>query len=185
MAVLIQLRRGSASDWTTHNPTLEEGEFGVELDTGKFKVGNGVDDWNALPYSSGDDGVDGADGALWYAGAGAPGAELGNEGDFYLDSENGDVFKKEGAEWTQVLNMIGPAGAPPLQTLHVIEDATGDITLDFSTHPVYVVHQGSDDVAYTLSSPLPFVLEGWDSAIWDFSDSSQYPTLQNNPLPSK
>ena len=46
----IQLRRGTAADWTTVNPTLAAGELGVELDTGKRKLGNGVDDWQTLPY---------------------------------------------------------------------------------------------------------------------------------------
>jgi hypothetical protein len=42
MAVQIQLRRGTASQWTSANPILAEGEMGVELDTGKWKFGNGT-----------------------------------------------------------------------------------------------------------------------------------------------
>lgn len=53
MAVQIQYRRGTAAQWTSVNPVLAQGEPGYEYDTGKFKVGNGVDNWNALPYSSG------------------------------------------------------------------------------------------------------------------------------------
>ena len=51
MAVQIQLRRGIASLWTSANPTLAQGEFGYELDTGYFKVGNGINDWNTLSYA--------------------------------------------------------------------------------------------------------------------------------------
>jgi hypothetical protein len=29
---------------------LYEGEFGIEIDTGRYKVGNGVSPWNNLPY---------------------------------------------------------------------------------------------------------------------------------------
>ena len=53
MAVKIQFRRGTASEWTTNNPILSQGEVGYEYDTGKFKVGNGLTVWNTLPYSSG------------------------------------------------------------------------------------------------------------------------------------
>ena len=52
MATPIQLRRGTASLWTSVNPTLAEGEMGVELDTGKFKIGNGSNNWGGLAYSS-------------------------------------------------------------------------------------------------------------------------------------
>ena len=61
MAVQIQIRRGSASNWTASNPILAEGEMGLELDTGKLKFGDGVTAWNSLAYSIGTDGADGAD----------------------------------------------------------------------------------------------------------------------------
>lgn len=50
VAVNIQLRRDSAAQWATVNPVIAEGEIGYELDTGKIKVGNGIDAWNDLPY---------------------------------------------------------------------------------------------------------------------------------------
>jgi hypothetical protein len=53
MAVQIQLRRGTASQWTSANPILAEGEMGVELDTGKWKFGNGTGTWSILAYGSG------------------------------------------------------------------------------------------------------------------------------------
>lgn len=52
MSIRIQLRRGNASEWTSANPILAIGEFALELDTHKYKIGNGVDAWNDLPYSS-------------------------------------------------------------------------------------------------------------------------------------
>jgi hypothetical protein len=57
MAIQIQLRRGDAADWTSANPLLAEGEVGVEIDTLKLKVGNGTDNWNALPYFGGGGGT--------------------------------------------------------------------------------------------------------------------------------
>ena len=52
MAVVtqIQIRRGTASQWTSANPTLAAGEFGYESDTGKFKIGNGSTAWTSLSY---------------------------------------------------------------------------------------------------------------------------------------
>ena len=50
MANRIQLRRGGAQEWANANPTLAQGELGIELDTGRFKIGDGVTAWNSLRY---------------------------------------------------------------------------------------------------------------------------------------
>jgi hypothetical protein len=50
MATQIQLRRGTAAQWTTANPVLANGEPGLETDTGKWKFGNGSSNWAALSY---------------------------------------------------------------------------------------------------------------------------------------
>lgn len=52
MAVQIQFRRDSAANWTAANPTLAQGEMGLELDTAKYKIGDGSTAWNSLAYSS-------------------------------------------------------------------------------------------------------------------------------------
>jgi hypothetical protein len=46
----ILLRRGTAAQWTAANPTLAQGEIGLETDTGKIKIGNGSAVWTALGY---------------------------------------------------------------------------------------------------------------------------------------
>ena len=46
----IQIRRDTASNWTTANTILTEGELGYETDTRKAKIGNGTSAWNSLPY---------------------------------------------------------------------------------------------------------------------------------------
>ena len=50
MAVNILLRRGTAAEWTASNPILLEGEVGVETDSKKLKVGDGLTVWASLPY---------------------------------------------------------------------------------------------------------------------------------------
>jgi len=52
MAVQIQLRRGTASAWTSANPTLAVGELAIETDTDKYKIGDGSTAWTSLGYSS-------------------------------------------------------------------------------------------------------------------------------------
>lgn len=63
MALPVQFRRGTATEWTTANPILAQGEMGLETNTGSFKLGNGVDTWTALPYTSGPPGPTGPTGA--------------------------------------------------------------------------------------------------------------------------
>lgn len=53
MADRIQYRRGLASQWTSVNPVLANGEPGYETDTGFKKVGDGTTPWNSLPYMFG------------------------------------------------------------------------------------------------------------------------------------
>ena len=49
---LIQVRRDTASNWTSVNPTLAAGEMGFETDTGKLKIGTGSTAWTSLSYAS-------------------------------------------------------------------------------------------------------------------------------------
>ena len=51
MAIIIQLRRGTASQWASANPVLYMGEIVVETDTYQIKIGNGVTAYNSLGYA--------------------------------------------------------------------------------------------------------------------------------------
>ena len=50
MANKIQVRRGTASAWTSANTLLSQGEIGFETDTNKFKIGDGTNNWADLEY---------------------------------------------------------------------------------------------------------------------------------------
>ena len=50
MANRIQLRRDGAQQWANVNPILAQGELGIELDTSRLKIGDGVTPWNSLKY---------------------------------------------------------------------------------------------------------------------------------------
>ncbi len=53
MAIQIQARRDTAANWTSKNPTLAQGEFGYETDTGQMKIGDGSTAWTSLSYFGG------------------------------------------------------------------------------------------------------------------------------------
>ncbi len=50
----LQLRHDSALNWATANPKLLAGEIGIETDTNRMKLGDGVLNWASLPYFPGD-----------------------------------------------------------------------------------------------------------------------------------
>jgi hypothetical protein len=50
MANRIQLRRDGAQQWANVNPILAQGELGIEIDTSRIKIGDGVTPWNSLKY---------------------------------------------------------------------------------------------------------------------------------------
>ena len=82
MAVQIQIRRDTAANWTSANPTLAQGELGLETDTGKIKVGTGTGAWNSLSYFVGN----------------LPGATLDAIGDVTITSvQNGDFLRYNGS----------------------------------------------------------------------------------------
>lgn len=75
MAVVtqIQVRRGTASQWTSTNPTLAAGEFGFETDTNKLKCGNGSTAWNSLAYLNNDGDITGVTAGTGLSGGGTSG----------------------------------------------------------------------------------------------------------------
>lgn len=75
MAVVtaIQIRRGTASQWTSANPTLDAGEFGFETDTNKLKCGTGSTAWNSLSYIGNEGDITGVTAGTGISGGGTSG----------------------------------------------------------------------------------------------------------------
>jgi hypothetical protein len=69
----IQVRRGTAAQWTSANPVLATGELGFETDTGLLKGGNGSTAWNSLPYVGAGD-ITGVTAGTGLSGGGSSGA---------------------------------------------------------------------------------------------------------------
>jgi hypothetical protein len=48
----LQLKYDTSANWNTVDPTLLEGEVGLETSSGRFKVGDGSLPWSSLGYFS-------------------------------------------------------------------------------------------------------------------------------------
>lgn len=50
MMFTFKFRRDTSANWTSADPTLANGEPGVEIDTGQMKIGDGLKKWSELDY---------------------------------------------------------------------------------------------------------------------------------------
>ena len=66
---------------------------------------------NGTNGANGTSGKDGRNGAEILSGNLAPTARDGKDGDTYIDSSTGDVYKKENGTWNKIGNIRGPQGA--------------------------------------------------------------------------
>lgn len=130
----IQLRRDTAANWKTNNTTLSKGEIALSYDVNadgvalpnsyRVKIGDGTTKWNSLDYFA----------QRVLVGSGAPAASLGENGQFYVDTTNKDLYFKNNGAWITV---------------------GGDISkkLDKKTTPnsVYGVDPTGDQIMYELT----------------------------------
>lgn len=49
-AILVQ-KKDTAINWETNNPVLKEGEFGYDITNKKYKMGDGITEWNSLEFA--------------------------------------------------------------------------------------------------------------------------------------
>lgn len=81
----ILLRNDTATAWTTANPVLMKGEIGIEIDTNKFKIGDGTTAWSALSYVGTQVEVTGEGEVITGASVSADGTLTLTRGKLYLD----------------------------------------------------------------------------------------------------
>lgn len=74
MTSVIQVKRGTASAWTSANTVLAAGEVGFETDTKKMKVGDGSTAWTSLGYTVTDGDITGVTAGTGLSGGGNSGA---------------------------------------------------------------------------------------------------------------
>lgn len=118
MAVQIQLRRDTAANWTSANPTLALGEFGMETDSMLYKIGDGATAWNSLSY-----------------------AELAGTDKFTINEQTGTAYTLVAADAGKLLKMDNAAATtltvPPNSsvafdigvTVNVVNYGAGQVTL--------------------------------------------------------
>jgi hypothetical protein len=95
MASRIQFRNDTSSRWKQFNPVLATAEMGVETDTNKTKIGDGITGWVDLPYVNlGNPGVDGKDGRNGVAGKDGVDGKDGRDGRNGINGKDG----KDGAD---------------------------------------------------------------------------------------
>lgn len=111
MAVVtqIQVRRGTAAQWTSANPTLAAGEFGFETDTNKFKIGTGSTAWTGLAYAAGTGTV-----TSITAGTGLSGGTITSTGTIAIDST---VATLTGSQTLTNKTLTAPVISNPLISL--------------------------------------------------------------------
>lgn len=81
----ILLRNDVAAAWTAANPVLMKGEIGIETDTNKFKIGDGLKTWSALSYVGTQVEVTGEGEVITGASVSANGTLTLTRGKLYLD----------------------------------------------------------------------------------------------------
>ena len=86
--IVIKVRRGTASQWTTADTVLASGEMGLETDTQRSKFGDNATAWTSLAYSVGDSSGVGA--VEWTSITGKP-AEFPPSAHTHLTSEITDI----------------------------------------------------------------------------------------------
>jgi hypothetical protein len=148
MAVVtqIQIRRGTASQWTSTNPTLASGEQGYETDTGKMKIGNGSTAWNSLGYA-----ITGAVGTVTSitAGTGLSGGTITTTGTIAIDSTvatlTGSQTLTNKTLTTPIISSISNSGTVTLPTGSVtLASLTGTETFTNKTLTDAKINLGFD-----------------------------------------
>ncbi len=127
MPVRLQFRRGTASQWTSANPTLAQGELGLETDTTQFKIGDGTTAWNSLEYGGllGPTGTQGTTGPIGATGSTGPIGEQGVQGNQGIQGTAGPTGPQgiQGPQGSQGIQ--GTAGATGPQGVQGLQGTNG------------------------------------------------------------
>ena len=87
------------------------GDWYFRTSNGHVFKKTGSSTWTFQRDITGPQGPRGIAGATWHQGSGVPANSVGNDGDFYLRTANGDVYRKSGGSWSRIANLHGADGA--------------------------------------------------------------------------
>src|SRR5690606_20109468 len=110
---------------------------------------------NPIPTAGGGGG--GGGGMDFLHGDTDPTGALGKEGDVYLNTSSGELFRKENGSWTLLMNLIGPQGRQGQQGQQGPPGADGrgvaDITYDGDANEL--VFEMTDSTEIRIPWPTP------------------------------
>lgn len=130
MPAVIQVKRGTASQWTSANTVLASGEIGFETDTKKMKVGDGSTAWTSLGYTVTDGDITGVTAGTGLSGGGSSGSVTVSLSTPVSVENGGTGITSFG---TGVSTWLGTPSSSNLAA--AVTDETGSGALVFGTSP--------------------------------------------------
>ncbi|MCK1668661.1 collagen-like protein [Bradyrhizobium sp. 153] len=144
--------KGDKGDTGAAGPAGDIGPAGAQGAMGpKGDKGDKGDTGAAGPAGDiGPAGADGARGSLWYENAGPPGNISGQApNDVYLNTTNGEVYRRDATVWTLVGSIKGPqgpSGADGLNGTDGADGARGSLWYENTGAPGVITGQAQNDV---------------------------------------
>ncbi len=131
----IQLRNDTASNWTSANSVLLKGEMGIEIDTLKYKIGDGSTSYNDLEYASGSAVVESTTDPT----TSDSGYDIGT---LWLNASSGSIYiltSSDSVSWSKIITStdivteaISAQKLKTARTISITGDATGSTSFDGS-----------------------------------------------------
>jgi hypothetical protein len=169
MAVRIQLRRDTASNWSTNNPILRPGEVGIETDTLKFKIGPTVTApdigtaWNSISAYANVTSTGLSNSLASYielSDQGTPGgpAELDSNGDLLVPENSIILWNDDEHDHTTTLTVTEPTENRTI----TFPDSSGTVALttDIPTLDTDDVDEGETNQYFTAARAVEAVNTG-------------------------
>lgn len=161
----IQIRRGTAAEWTSANPVLASGEWGFETDTNKGKIGNGVTAWNSLAYILGIGDIEGVTAGTGLTGGGTSGTVTISLSTPVSVANGGTGITSFGSG---VATWLGTPSSANLAA--AVTDETGSGALVFGTNPTISGATLSDAIIRQPLATPSFTANAYTLVIGDQGD---------------
>jgi Major tropism determinant N-terminal domain len=165
MPAVIQVKRGTASSWTSANTVLAAGEIGFETDTKKMKVGDGSTAWNSLSYTVTDGDISGVTAGTGLSGGGSSGSVTLSLSTPVSVANGGTGITSFG---TGVATWLGTPSSANLAA--AVTDETGSGALVFGTSPTISGGTFSDAVIRQPLATPTFSANAYTLALSDQGD---------------
>ncbi len=158
---------GTGTKPTTGDYISATGLTSVLANAVDIRGAQGIQGVQGDPGTNGADGADGAPGSVWRFGSGVPSNSLGIDGDFYLDTNTGNVYTKASGVYSFIDNIDGTmwhtGSGVPSNGLGL----NGDLYLDTANGDVYLKSSGSYSVISNIMGPAGADgADGAAGAVW-------------------